>query len=154
MAGYRTETGEVKVPTEGSRMAQPFAGHDVRPFAGLSLRQRIAVVAAADASQQPHPFEKRDAIIAFLDALPVCEYLVEPVAVDLNPFAFEQNESFLRGHQLAALGGCEPFALEGDLDRKIHQAPQPEETARFFADPDIDLWTRGPPTFPLIGHRG
>ena len=113
---------------------------------------RIAVVAAADAGQQPHPFQKRNAICAFLDALPVREYLVEPVSIDLNPFAFEQNETFLRGHQLAALGGREPFALQGDLDRKIHQALQAKEAARFFADPDIDLWTRWPSAFPPIGH--
>jgi hypothetical protein len=55
----------------GHGFAKPFAGHDLRPFAGLRLHKRIALAATADAGQKPHPFEKRDTIIAFFHALPV-----------------------------------------------------------------------------------
>ena len=113
-------------------LAQPFAGHHLRPFESLRLRKRIAVVAAAHTGQQTHPFEKRDAVIAFLDLLPVGEDLVEPVAVDFDPFAFEQDEPFLGGHQLTALGGREPFTLQRQLNRKIQQTFQAREDCSVF----------------------
>ena len=78
---------------------QFLAGDDLRPLArGVDLRlDHLAigsVATGAEAGEQSHAFVEGHAFrVGELRVFPVAEHLVEPVAIDFDPLAFEIHEA-------------------------------------------------------------
>ena len=86
-------------------------------------RQNLGRPADLGASQQPHCLAERDALLAShaLDRVEPFERRLEPLVVDLDPFAPQHREPVGRGDEALDFLSCQSLAVEADFDPEVEK---------------------------------
>ena len=151
--GTRIRFGtSLRIPDSIQHLGQTPARDHCRPVGARGLGFGRRARAGTEAGQQAHPFEQGHAVRTDLrlDLFPMLQDFVELPAIDLDPFALEQDQALRGFANRSPLGFGERFAIQRQVDLEVEQTVFAERPGRGIADSDLDLGPRRATGFPPI----
>ena len=143
--------GRTQFAQHGSEL---LSGRDADPLFDIFRHRGRRVPGQIGPGQQPHPLKKRDAAVSrlALHLLPVLQGHGQLPAVQLDPLAFQRNQTAGRGQNALHLPLAERLPVERYIHRKIEQRANPKFRRRVSANLDVDHRSRRFRGLPPVRH--